>query len=353
MAVSFLGGLGRMLAFLTNPIALANTSAIATGGVRTLSASGGSGSGYTYALQTNASGGAITAGTHWTVGDTGGGGSLPAIADVIRVTDGAGNYADFPITVLATLPTDVTWTLILDARTIAQSDNTDVTSWANTGIAGSSFTPPNTPPKYRTGIINGQPVVRIIYGTGGASTGLSNTINHLSDYINNLNGCGYAVAVNNATVNVSASLQSNAGLFIDHNPTGVYGGSVPSYFQFGAFNSVSSLYWGNGETSSAAQVNAVSASPPAAHGSPQLVMYDKNGSTFGVRIGSADTWHTVGAGSVSIDDIGGQDTRIGMNVSGVSNDVDIACMFITKSLLSTSQENRTINYIQSVWGASL
>jgi len=59
---------------------------VAPGGSTTFTASGGSGTGYSWSLSTNASGGSINAGTGaYTAGAT------PSVTDVVRVVDSLGN----------------------------------------------------------------------------------------------------------------------------------------------------------------------------------------------------------------------------------------------------------------------
>jgi predicted secreted protein len=66
---------------------------VAPGASQTFTASGGSGTGYTWAVATNNSGGAITAAGVYTAGATGG------VTDVVRVTDSTGGTATATVTV--------------------------------------------------------------------------------------------------------------------------------------------------------------------------------------------------------------------------------------------------------------
>ena len=81
---------------------------VAPGTSQTFTASGGSGTGYTWDLATNNSGGAITAAGAYTAGATGG------VTDVVRVTDSASHTATATVTVsmataaLAVSPSPVT-----------------------------------------------------------------------------------------------------------------------------------------------------------------------------------------------------------------------------------------------------
>jgi hypothetical protein len=79
------------------PLVISPSSAtVARGGSLTFTAFGGSGTGYTWSLQTNASGGAIVAGTGvYTAGSTGG------VTDVVRVTDSLGASATANLTIPA------------------------------------------------------------------------------------------------------------------------------------------------------------------------------------------------------------------------------------------------------------
>jgi uncharacterized protein (TIGR03382 family) len=72
---------------------------VAAGGHLAFTASGGSGTGYTWALAVNASGGSITAAGAYTAGTTG------AVTDTVRVTDSAGSNATADVTVTAGVPT--------------------------------------------------------------------------------------------------------------------------------------------------------------------------------------------------------------------------------------------------------
>ncbi|HEY7726334.1 MAG TPA: hypothetical protein VH880_13435, partial [Anaeromyxobacteraceae bacterium] len=72
------------------------SATVAPLGTRSFTASGGSGTGYTWSLSTNASGGSIVAGTGaYTAGSTGN------VADVVRVVDSLGNQATATVTVTA------------------------------------------------------------------------------------------------------------------------------------------------------------------------------------------------------------------------------------------------------------
>jgi len=71
------------------------------GASQAFTASGGSGTGYTWDLATNNSGGAITAAGVYTAGATGG------VTDVVRVTDSASHTATASVTVTArSVPSD-------------------------------------------------------------------------------------------------------------------------------------------------------------------------------------------------------------------------------------------------------
>ncbi len=75
-------------------VSISGVGTIAPGGAATFTASGGSGSGFTWSLSTNASGGSINASTGaYTAGPT------PSVTDVVRVVDSLGNAATQNVTV--------------------------------------------------------------------------------------------------------------------------------------------------------------------------------------------------------------------------------------------------------------
>jgi N-acetylneuraminic acid mutarotase len=74
-------------------------TALAPSAAQTFTASGGSGTGYTWSLATNASGGTIDASGAYTAGSTGG------VSDVVQVMDSLGNVASATVNVTAA-PTD-------------------------------------------------------------------------------------------------------------------------------------------------------------------------------------------------------------------------------------------------------
>jgi hypothetical protein len=74
-------------------------TALAPSATQTFTASGGSGTGYTWSLATNASGGTIDASGAYTAGSTGG------VSDVVQVMDSLGNVASATVNVTAA-PTD-------------------------------------------------------------------------------------------------------------------------------------------------------------------------------------------------------------------------------------------------------
>ena len=94
------GGGGNYDAFIAKfgdpALVLTPTSASVTPlGSKSFSASGGSGSGYTYSLQTNASGGSIDSSGNYQAGTTG------SVTDVVLVTDSDNNTATANVTVTA------------------------------------------------------------------------------------------------------------------------------------------------------------------------------------------------------------------------------------------------------------
>jgi hypothetical protein len=76
-----------------------SSATLATGASQTFSASGGSGTGYTWSFVTNASGATLSASGVYTAGATGG------VADVFRVNDSVGNAATVTVTVTSSWTT--------------------------------------------------------------------------------------------------------------------------------------------------------------------------------------------------------------------------------------------------------
>lgn len=304
---------------------------LATAGTQLFSASGGSGGGYVYTILSDDSGGGISTAT-FTAGDTGGGGTISAKHAVIRVTDSHGNTADATVTITAALPSDVTWTLDVDANSIVQADNSNVTSWANAGSVGGTFTNPGTAPKFRTGIIGSQPVVRT--STVGPASLASTKL--LSDIITNSVYYVFIVGINNSIVGFTngfsaAAFMGDSGGFFAASVVSNTAGKI-----FNAFN------WDGNE-------DDVSLTGTA--GVATLVMQRHTGGNLGLRIGSADTWHTVASGNTQT--ITGT-LRMGANSSNsVGAAIDIGRVVVTKADLTASQINRTINYMQSWGGATL
>ncbi|MCU0697993.1 MAG: hypothetical protein MUC96_15840 [Myxococcaceae bacterium] len=74
-------------------VAVASPTTVPPRGATTLTCSGGSGTGYTWSLPTNGSGGSITPTGSYTAGAT------PSVADVARCTDSAGNSGDVTLTI--------------------------------------------------------------------------------------------------------------------------------------------------------------------------------------------------------------------------------------------------------------
>jgi len=73
--------------------ALATPRTVAPGGVSTLTATGGSGMGYTFTMRTNSSGASVNKKGSYTAGSIGG------VQDIVRVTDSLGNHDDVVIVV--------------------------------------------------------------------------------------------------------------------------------------------------------------------------------------------------------------------------------------------------------------
>ena len=93
-ATDSLGNTATVTIAVGAPISISPTSAsVAPGALRSFTASGGAGTGYTFTLSTNHSGGSITSGGAYTAGAIGSG------SDVVSVTDGLGNSTSASVTV--------------------------------------------------------------------------------------------------------------------------------------------------------------------------------------------------------------------------------------------------------------
>jgi hypothetical protein len=320
------------------PLIVNGTASVATANAQTLTTTNAIGS-VTFVLTTNAAGNSTCDSTgHYVAGDTGGGGQFSAVVDRVTATDSVGHTAFIDITVVATLPSDVTWTVILDANAIVgKNDGDTITSWANTGSAGTNATVAGgfAAPTYKTGIINGKPVVRCAT-TGSHSLELASLA--LSDCVVNNLYYAYVVGINNYA---GAFAGGGGGPGFFHHTSGyctIVGLSATSAKHYFGYN------WDGNEDNTFDTANTL------ATGSAVLVGQRHLSGNIELQKGGGAAWgDTTASGNTQVitgkPEIGG--------TAALSASVDIGAILVTKASLTTSQQTRTVNFLRSEFGASL
>ena len=172
----------------TGTLSIAPTSAtVAPGGSATFSASGGSGTGYTWSVAVNASGGSITAGGAYTAGSSGG------VSDTVKVVDSLGGAATAVVTVTA--PT----TLVVSPSAASVAPRATRTFVA-TGGSGTGYVW-----SLSVNASGGSIAAGGAY-TAGSTGGVSDTVK----VVDSLGGAGTAVVTVTAGVSVSPASASVA-----------------------------------------------------------------------------------------------------------------------------------------------
>jgi hypothetical protein len=131
-----------------------------------LQASGGSGTGFTWSIPTNASGATVTSGGDYTAGATG------AVTDVVQVSDSLGNNATVSITVGAALTISAPMTTLAPRASMTLSasggSGLDLTWTVSTNDSGSMITSAG---RYTAGITGGVvDTVRVTDSLGNSAT---------------------------------------------------------------------------------------------------------------------------------------------------------------------------------------
>jgi hypothetical protein len=152
---------------VTASLAISGATTIAPRGSTTFSATGGSGSGYTWSISTNNSGGAINSSTGaYTAGAT------PSVTDTVRVVDSASNSATRTIAVgagVSVAPATVTL-VVGGTQTFAATGGSDTGfQWSlSTNASGGSINASTG--AYTAGSTPGTDVVRVVDSLGNAAT---------------------------------------------------------------------------------------------------------------------------------------------------------------------------------------
>lgn len=302
-------------------------------GTMTFHAIGGTGTGYTWAMVNNGSGGAIVAGTGaYTAGSTGGGPAVTPVVDRISVTDSGGNIGFTNITVAAAFPSDWSVELKLDTKTLNLADGAGVASFPNAGTAGGTFTPPFDTPIYHANAIGSEPIWRS--GAGATPPLLTSTLT--------LSQVATATDYYAAWVGIHNHLQAFSSGFGTPGALEDSRGFASIAVMSGTAGKIFTAYNWDG--------NEDDVQRDGTTGSPVLIMQKHTGGQLSLRVGSADTFHSVASGNTSdltgLLQLGSSQIRAGLNA-------DHAFLVVAKTQPTAAQEARLINYLQSRYGASL
>lgn len=233
------------------------------------------------------------------------------------------------------LPPTVTPTLLLDAETIAQADNTTVATgtWANQGSAGGTLGVVTGAPKLRTNVLNGRKVVRYLRTNSDEHILTGKT---LADIAHISGGDGhftcFFLGINNAD-QPDAGTDNNGAVIADNG--GFLGFDITSSANklFGAMSWPSEVFAG----------------AQALNGHPVIACLRLNGTTNGIQV-------TTGAAEQTI--VGTNLTALGGNPifgRGFSayGTLDISFLVAYNVELSAAERAAVFTYLNYIGGGGL
>lgn len=231
----------------------------------------------------------------------------------------------------ASLPSGVTPTLLLDANTINQSDNTTVASgtWANQGSAGGTLSVIGGAPKLRTNVLNGRKVVRYIRTNSDEHQLNGKTF---ADIATSGHFTCFFLGINNADT-ADAGADGNGAVMSDSG----------GFFDFGVSNSANKLF----DVMSFPSMTYAGAQ--TLNGQPVIAAVRVNGTTNGVQVtsGAAEVTTT----GTSLTALGGA-PNFGRGFS-VYATVDISYLVAYNVELTAAQRAQVFAYLRALGGSGL